>query len=825
MSRNRKWLAATAAFVIVAAFAAPVFQQTIERALAHAANARVLPQAAPGDPAEPIAVEGSQPKSPPVVLRISGEISGLAPGATPDSILVRVGNRSFAGQVHGGGYVATIDALDPAEMVSVEVASQRLRYRSIVGSFRKLALRSGGDRRVEAVELPTLRVSPWSSALAFLVRNILGGRDANSDQEFERTTRSVFGDDLFDARAVLAGTASGTVALPNGYADGQQLLEDEVAYRDLLVRLQVHPADPEAVFAQTDYAPLPSLAELPAQTLMMAPIQRDHFPVFANAPKLLLSNTDGSYSFYEGDAEIARPTYNAQLDGAGDVLLLPHAPRVVERYEGATRVRLSLNRIVLRRLFDGDRYDLWALRAEWTRTSVDEPASPPSLYAPIDLWSVSDLQEVARARAWTSAPTRRALPWPCALPAPDLGGDLRLESCDFVQHRFDPGGSGITEDHGAKVGANMQPQTAGWGVAFAWGVEGRQLLVHGPLASLRYWSIDGDDELADTVVYVATGTSGATAGQTLSGVSGSLAVESVPFPAAHAQGTWTTGSVQALVNAYPNPHSTLEIQRNAGGSAEQRDYSYESGAQSAVARWEALGERVYDIRTRASFGPGQGSRFVHDCATAFAAGAQTCAPSRIRYFRPLKRVGDRLYGIEELHTQFEQKPPGYTGTYDVVTTIRPNYHQCIAGACLAPLALRLPAVPAPVVVESRAATPILPLVRPRKTPTAMPIYAFQCSACGHSFDRLQKLSDADPSVCPSCGAERVSRQLTAPQFRLAGGGWYETDFKKDGDKKRNLADAAGSGGSDTPKPAETKAETKAEPAKSEPKPAAKPAAS
>ena len=75
----------------------------------------------------------------------------------------------------------------------------------------------------------------------------------------------------------------------------------------------------------------------------------------------------------------------------------------------------------------------------------------------------------------------------------------------------------------------------------------------------------------------------------------------------------------------------------------------------------------------------------------------------------------------------------------------------------------------------------------------MPIYEFQCNACGHRFDRLQKLSDPDPSTCPSCGAEQVQRQLSAPQFRLAGGGWYETDFKKDGDKKRNLAgDAAAS---------------------------------
>jgi putative FmdB family regulatory protein len=108
----------------------------------------------------------------------------------------------------------------------------------------------------------------------------------------------------------------------------------------------------------------------------------------------------------------------------------------------------------------------------------------------------------------------------------------------------------------------------------------------------------------------------------------------------------------------------------------------------------------------------------------------------------------------------------------------------------------------------------------------MPIYAFECTVCGHHFDRLQRLSDPDPTDCPSCNAAQVRRQLTAPQFRLAGGGWYETDFKKDGDKKRNLAgDGGGSaspaaGGDSKPaegKPGETQPK-KAEPAaKSEPK--------
>ena len=70
----------------------------------------------------------------------------------------------------------------------------------------------------------------------------------------------------------------------------------------------------------------------------------------------------------------------------------------------------------------------------------------------------------------------------------------------------------------------------------------------------------------------------------------------------------------------------------------------------------------------------------------------------------------------------------------------------------------------------------------------MPIYEFECSQCGHRFDHLQKLSDTDPLVCPACDTPNLYRRVSAPSFRLAGSGWYETDFKKDGDKKRNLAD-------------------------------------
>jgi putative FmdB family regulatory protein len=103
----------------------------------------------------------------------------------------------------------------------------------------------------------------------------------------------------------------------------------------------------------------------------------------------------------------------------------------------------------------------------------------------------------------------------------------------------------------------------------------------------------------------------------------------------------------------------------------------------------------------------------------------------------------------------------------------------------------------------------------------MPIYEFECRLCGTHFERLQKLSDADPTQCPECGKESIKRCLTAPVFRLSGSGWYETDFKKDGDKKRNLV-----GKDDAPKAAagtDAKSETKPVVKPAESTPAAKPA--
>ena len=70
----------------------------------------------------------------------------------------------------------------------------------------------------------------------------------------------------------------------------------------------------------------------------------------------------------------------------------------------------------------------------------------------------------------------------------------------------------------------------------------------------------------------------------------------------------------------------------------------------------------------------------------------------------------------------------------------------------------------------------------------MPIYEYACKQCGHVFDVLQKMSDDPLTICPECEAPELRKLLSAPNFRLKGGGWYETDFKTD--NKRNLVDGA-----------------------------------
>ncbi len=67
----------------------------------------------------------------------------------------------------------------------------------------------------------------------------------------------------------------------------------------------------------------------------------------------------------------------------------------------------------------------------------------------------------------------------------------------------------------------------------------------------------------------------------------------------------------------------------------------------------------------------------------------------------------------------------------------------------------------------------------------MPIYEYQCQACGNEHEALQKMS-AEPLVtCPDCNEPELKKKISAVGFRLKGSGWYETDFKSG--NKKNVA--------------------------------------
>ena len=64
----------------------------------------------------------------------------------------------------------------------------------------------------------------------------------------------------------------------------------------------------------------------------------------------------------------------------------------------------------------------------------------------------------------------------------------------------------------------------------------------------------------------------------------------------------------------------------------------------------------------------------------------------------------------------------------------------------------------------------------------MPIYEYRCLECGFQDEFLQKVSEPQLTVCPTCGKESLRKLVSAAGFQLKGSGWYATDFKNSGKK-------------------------------------------
>lgn len=70
----------------------------------------------------------------------------------------------------------------------------------------------------------------------------------------------------------------------------------------------------------------------------------------------------------------------------------------------------------------------------------------------------------------------------------------------------------------------------------------------------------------------------------------------------------------------------------------------------------------------------------------------------------------------------------------------------------------------------------------------MPLREYECAACGHRFERIEKFSDPHVKVCPQCGGE-VHKLMSAPAVQFKGSGWYVTDYASKGKDTKESKDS------------------------------------
>lgn len=107
----------------------------------------------------------------------------------------------------------------------------------------------------------------------------------------------------------------------------------------------------------------------------------------------------------------------------------------------------------------------------------------------------------------------------------------------------------------------------------------------------------------------------------------------------------------------------------------------------------------------------------------------------------------------------------------------------------------------------------------------MPTYEYRCDACGHEFEKEQRISEKPIKKCPSCGAQKARRMVGGTGFILKGGGWYSDLYSGPSNAKKSSSsesssESSSSESSSTSSPAESKP-AKSEKSESKPKKAKK----
>ncbi|GAB3348960.1 hypothetical protein [Lysobacter tyrosinilyticus] len=605
-------------------------------------------------------------------LTIDGAVIDSAPMA--GTLTLRVGNTvSTQAITISPGYSVVVSGAQGADMVSLEIATQSYRFASVLGSYAKLKRQAGSDGHLTATESDRVRVSPFSTSMYFFILRELGHLPV-SDTEHEQVIRSLSGDDLATAAASLDDLAHGRAALPAGFANGYALLQNRQAFRAFI--------NQQASYSRLNYlASAPSAPIRPAQLgrnmVLLGAIPFREVAMFNPGVRVLSQVTALDWTSYAATAR-RNPRFTASFLANGNFLLTAQGNASTDVWGNDELEHRQLLRETYRQLFLGERYSLWAVVTEWAATYPNSPSRPLTYGSDVQMYAVSSIDGVLPFRDGELS-GGRSLPVFCkeeTLPS-------KLNACEEALHHFDANGTGYSQNVGWKIDANGQRVSATGNQGFWWS-SGRRgpLEMTYPGFAATFWRIDRANEAADTLVYVARSREGANS-LSITGLTTSIKA-TLPngFAELEPIGTWRYGSFDLYKPAYAYPESEQPIDvvfvRKADGTTDRNDLvnaDPPEGPYQQVLRygWQWSGGSLYETRYRANVGTGQpGVIGFSSCDQARLLGATACAPQQIRYFRPLAKVGSRLYGLQEV---YQMLPVTYQPPYNWTRAVVPNYYQ------------------------------------------------------------------------------------------------------------------------------------------------------
>lgn len=629
-----------------------------------------------------VRVNGSQPRIPPG-LRLSGDVIELAQGASV-TVTATVGATTFPATVQGSSYSVNIGRPAAGQMVTVEARSPHVHYRSVVGSTERLWALAGGDAHLTRAENPSLRISPYSTALGWLVRYSLGGRDASSDAEFEKMTRVAASSDLEYAAYALAAIAKGELPLAapfNGYADGYELIQDRDAFSQFIAYNNFRAASAGYLFRQAQETPLTASEALPNQLVLVDGMPRDQLPIGVGNVFLLGRRSDGKFDLNERLPTLD-PINALALDPQGRIQLTPIGlqVRVVQKPDERNQYwwfdRAAAGR-TLKRLTRGNSTSIWVMRSVWNDHDQRDPTASATQEVDYQVLSSTELSALSVTDGWSSLTgSTTTLPWMCAESASLEETVYDLSDCGYVEHRFEANGSGHTVDHGWKVNALTMSPTPARSVSFTWvrGVQGALDLTDGKVAT-SFWRVKDYPAEVAPVIFRSKALTGIWAGKTMVGINVAVTKNIVSWPQGAQVGDWQSGVQDWLPYWYSTISFSNFLQRTAGGAGQEK---YATNGILPFA-WQAVGDAAYDTRIRAFYQDQDGPPYVESCENAGASGIEDCY-TRVRYFKPISRAGNRYYGIQDVYErhfypEYPEESQDYRRSSELV------YYDCVAGAC------------------------------------------------------------------------------------------------------------------------------------------------